>query len=298
MGWGSMGLSHSKKKSIIVDPLHGDIHLTPREREVIATPTFQRLRHIKQLGMGHLTYPNATHTRFAHSLGVFAIMKKIVNMPDSEANQILNDEEKEDLCFAALVHDIGHYPYSHLMERVDNVALTEDIVASGKSKDKSVSFPDEILQYPHHETLGKEIITSQPDIIKAFRGKERAEDVARLFSKTESAKPLLSNLIHSSLDMDRLDYLQRDSHAAGVPYGQVDMNYLLNCMRISSEGVVGVDAKALPAAEQFLMARFFMLTLCTKPCITTKQLLDLKKPLDNYSNAPKTKGLFIKMVGK
>jgi len=95
-------------------------------------------------------------------------------------------------------------------------------------------------------------------LIKAIGSKARAERVADLFSRGKAANPQLSKLISSSFDMDRLDYLIRDSRAAGVPYGLVDINYLLNSLGVSPSGLVGVSAKALPAAEQFLFARYFM----------------------------------------
>src|SRR5271170_5800013 len=108
-----MASSRSNKSTRVVnDNIHGDIALTNDEWRVVNTATFQRLRSLKQLGMGHLVYPNATHTRFAHSLGVFRIMCRVLE----RLNQPLSAEEQGELRLAALLHDIGHYPYSHLME--------------------------------------------------------------------------------------------------------------------------------------------------------------------------------------
>jgi uncharacterized protein len=114
------------------------------------------------------------------------------------------------------------------------------------------------VPYPSHEELGTMIVTHRPDLVEAIGGKTRARQVADLFARTGAADPQLSKLLHSSFDMDRVDYLQRDSYAAGVPYGNIDHNYLLNALRISPTGMLGVSEKALPAAEQFLLARFFM----------------------------------------
>src|SRR4029077_4445302 len=116
-----------RSDKIIVDSIHGDIHLNEIERRVIDTASFQRLRHLKQLGMAQVTYPNATHTRFAHCIGVLGIMAKITDIAKNELQ--LDGEKIEDIRLAGLLHDIGHYPYSHLMERVDKVQLTEEIVA-------------------------------------------------------------------------------------------------------------------------------------------------------------------------
>ncbi len=240
---------------IVIDNIHGDIGLTETEWNIVNTATFQRLRSLKQLGMGHLVYPNATHTRFAHSLGVFKIMSRIVERLEKSGKPKLRKPDHENLRLAALLHDIGHYPYSHLMERVDRVELTEEVVdGGGKPKELSLA----LQPYPDHEELGRHILESQADIRDAIGGADRARAVADLFSRTEATNQQLSKLIHSSLDMDRLDYLLRDSRAAGVPYGEIDINYILNNIRISPKGVLGVESKALAAAEHFLLARQFM----------------------------------------
>jgi uncharacterized protein len=243
---------------IVIDAIHGDIGLNGDEWRIVNTPAFQRLRGLKQLGMGHLTYPNATHTRFAHSLGVFKIMRRIAELGDLQ----LSDDDKAELRLAALLHDIGHYPYSHLMEMVDRVELTEDIIDLPGSD----SFEEELglivdiekpRSYPHHEALGQLILTRQSDLLEAVGGPDRARRIGLIFSK-ESADQRLSKLIHSSLDMDRLDYLLRDARAAGVPYGEIDLHYLLHNIRAAPSGRVGVSKKALSAAEHFLLARVFM----------------------------------------
>ena len=158
----------------IVDAIHGDIHLTDREWRILDTPAFQRLRHLKQLGMGHVTYPNATHTRFAHSVGTLGIMGRILDV--AEANGFpLDGYKRENLRMAALLHDIGHYPYSHLMEGVDNVTLTEEEVRND-AKDSGGGKPINAIldRYPSHVQLGKEIVQCQPDLVKAIGGSQRA----------------------------------------------------------------------------------------------------------------------------
>ncbi len=221
---------------------------------MVDTATFQRLRNLKQLGLAHLTYPNATHARFAHSLGVFAIMSRVLRA--SEKKLGLTGRTQQDLRLAALLHDVGHYPYSHLMERIDDVELTEALISSGgPNRKKTISH---IERYPTHEELGRTIVTTQPDVLKALGGKDEADRVAALFTRSQAADPQQSKLIHSSLDMDRLDYLLRDGRAAGVPYGEIDLSYLLNHLRVSPSGILGIDEKAMAAAEQFLLARYFM----------------------------------------
>lgn len=244
--------SSKTSQRIVVDNIHGDIALTEREWALVNTASFQRLRRIKQLGMGHLTYPNATHTRFAHSLGVLGIMSRILKRWESEGGE-LKEADRDSLRHAALLHDIGHYPYSHLVERIDSVVLTEEVIGLKPRQVTASRKP-----YPDHEEVGQEILKSQSDLLDILGGTQRAEDIGNLFSRTTAANQQLSKLIHSSLDMDRMDYLMRDARAAGVPYGEIDLNYLLNNLRISPQGFVGVEFKAIAAAEHFLLARLFM----------------------------------------
>ncbi|MBI5723274.1 MAG: HD domain-containing protein [Planctomycetes bacterium] len=248
---GSSPNNAASESRLVVDPIHGDIHLKNQEWDIVDTLAFQRLRGIKQLGMGHVTYPSATHTRFAHSLGTLSIMARILK--EAGKSLKLSNEEQENLRMAALLHDIGHYPYSHLMEKVDKVTLIEDEVKKNNYDGKSEY--QLCCEYPEHGPLGKEIVTKQQEIVRVIGSLDRASKIGDIFSKatTENTK-----LVHSSLDMDRLDYLLRDSRTAGVPYGEVDINYLLNSLRVSKTGMVGVTKKALAAAEQFLLARFFM----------------------------------------
>lgn len=251
-----MGCSESHRfGKVIVDPVHGAIHLTHREVEVIDTPAFQRLRGLKQLAMAQLVYPNATHTRFAHGIGALGMMIRILDAAERNNVEILA-EQQEDLRLAALLHDVGHYPYSHLMERVDGVTLTEQVVEGAVPVPKEIDAKQ--TSYPGHEEVGRLIVTGQADLLDAIGGVEKAKAVAGVFTRTKAADSQLSKLIHSSFDIDRWDYLTRDSHAAGVPYGHIDVNYLLNNLRVSPEKFVGFSHKALPALEHFLLARFFM----------------------------------------
>jgi uncharacterized protein len=238
------------RDKLIVDSIHGDIRLKPLECRVVDTASFQRLRHLKQLQFGHVTYPGATHSRFAHCIGVLGIMARITEIARDALS--LKDDQIEDIRLAGLLHDIGHYPYSHLMGKVDKVTLTEEVVGSGAKTIASGS-----PRYPKHEEIGEIIVTGQKDLLDIL-GEDRAVRVANLFRRTAAAHPELSKLVHSSLDMDRLDYLIRDARAAGIPFGLIDLNYLLNNFRASPTGAIGVPEKAITAVDHFLLGRFFM----------------------------------------
>ena len=240
---------------VVVDSIHGDIHLTEREVQVIDTASFQRLRRLKQLGMAQMVYPTATVTRFAHSIGALGTMLRILGAAKENGMEFKEDLE-ENLELAALLHDVGHYPYSHLMEKVDWVELTEDRVETRSKAKKPLDAARK--PYPKHTEVGRWIVTSQKDLLEAVGGEDKAKAVADIFTRSEAADPQLSKLIHSSFDIDRWDYLLRDSYATGVPYGQIDINYLLNNLKVSKDKVVGFKHKALPALEHFLLARFFM----------------------------------------
>lgn len=244
----SSGIDRSGK--ITVDSIHRDIHLTGREVKIIDTASFQRLRQLKQLQMSQVTYPNATHTRFAHSLGTLGIMSRIIEVAKKKLN--LSKSEQKNLRLAALLHDIGHYPYSHLMEGIDSVVLTEEFVGETKVLDRTFT------PYPTHVALGQLIITTQKDLLEAIGSKRSANIVSELFSETQTKNLRLGKLINSSWDLDRMDYMLRDSHAAGVPYGNIDINYLLNNLQVSPNGILGFSEKAMPAVEHFLLARFFI----------------------------------------
>ncbi len=241
--------SHNR---IVVDSVHGDIGLDDAHWRIIDTPSFQRLRRLKSLGMAHITYPNATHTRFAHSIGTFHVMDRLLQTGDIVAD--LDRDVMAKLRVAALLHDIGHYPYSHLMEGVDAVKLTEEVIGDGPKATLEMSS----RAYPSHERVGELIVTSQPDLVRALGGAEKAEELAQYLGKARVVEPKLTQLISSSLDMDRLDYLLRDSQATGVPYGNVDINYLLRNVCRAKDGTVCITEKGVPAADHFLLARFFM----------------------------------------
>jgi len=238
------------RHKIIIDPVHGDIGLSELETKILDTATFQRLRHLKQLGFASMVYPNASYSRFAHSLGVLYIMSKVIDV--FCRNNKLDENHVQKLRIAALVHDIGHYPYSHLMEYVDwDQYISTYITKKGTAVDTS----DPVSPYPKHDDLAKLILTKRSDIASLLHGSNiEPEEIAALIQGEHLEIP---TLLHKSLDVDRMDYLLRDSLNTGVPYGRVDLSYILSNLDIS-DGDVVLSSKARFAAEHLLLARYFM----------------------------------------
>jgi len=242
------------RHKIIIDPVHGDIGLSKLETELIDTPTFQRLKGIKQLGFAHTVYPSARHTRFEHSLGVMHIMGRILESLRSKDKSYVSEDDFRKLRIAALLHDIGHYPYSHLMERIDWDSAQKYISKKGQSEGGETSLPKE---YPKHDKLGEIVITKRKDIKeKLERNKIDPLDIAALVRGQHQS--IIPNLLNASLDVDRLDYLVRDSLNTGLPYGKVDLNYLVNNLELTDEKELVVRAKARSSIEHMLMGRYFM----------------------------------------
>ncbi len=243
------------RHKIIIDPVHGDIGLSKLEIELIDTPTFQRLRRIKQLGLAYTVYPNARHSRFEHSLGVMYIMSRILESFQSKRKADVALDHFRKLRIAALLHDIGHYPYSHLMERIDWGSTQEYISKKGQGE-KGATLPK---PYPRHDKLGEIVITERKDIKEKLKENNIApQEIVALIQGQHAEIP---NLLNASLDVDRLDYLMRDSLNTGLPYGKVDLNYIVNNLELvkeNNEKVIVVSAKARNSIEHMLMGRYFM----------------------------------------
>jgi len=243
------------RHKIIIEPVHGDIGLSKLETELIDTPTFQRLKGIKQLGFAHVVYPSAKHTRFEHSLGVMHIMSRILESfrSKSKGEKKITDEDFQKLRVAALLHDIGHYPYSHLMEKIDWGESQKYIKKKGIEESPGNSIPK---RYPKHARLGEIVITERTDIKEKL--KKHDIDPADIAALVKGEHETIPNLLSASLDVDRLDYLLRDSLNTGLPYGRVDLNYIVNNLELTDENEIVIHAKARNSAEHMLMARYFM----------------------------------------
>lgn len=221
------------KEYIFRDPIHGNIAVTdPTVFALIQSPEFQRLRRIRQLGTSFISYPGAEHTRFAHSLGVYHLMHRVLKHLE-EHGVAIDPEEHAMACCAALLHDIGHGPFSHLFEKIT---------------------------HGHHEQWVQRIITSPESNISRILAERNPAWPARISSfigGTWEGTPFLKELISSQLDVDRMDYLLRDSRMCGVTYGQFDLERLIQTLTVVDGHIVLTD-KGITSAEEFLLARYFM----------------------------------------
>lgn len=228
-------MSTSRDFDVVRDPLWNNIRLDRRAMAVLDTPAVQRLRYVRQLGHAFLVYPGATHSRFEHALGAFHLAKSALAALD-ERDELahVTAEQCEAVRLAALLHDIGHYPFSHALEEAG---------------------------FPSHERLGVarlgrgELAHVLEEIGPAF-----GVEVGRLITG-ESTSPL-GGLITGSIDLDKIDYLSRDAFMCGVPYGTVDVDRLLASLTLveTSPGrhEVGVHEKGVSALESLLFAKYQM----------------------------------------
>lgn len=220
-------LNRNNKKKIFNDPVYGFITV-PDEFifDLIEHPFFQRLRRINQLGLTHLVYPGALHTRFHHVLGAMHLMSLAVTTIRRKGHEITPAEERAVL-IAILLHDIGHGPFSH--------ALEYDIVNKVSHEDISSFFIKRLSE--------------------EFNGEL---DLALLiFQNKYSKKPFLYQLVSSQLDMDRMDYLNRDSFYTGVTEGQIGSDRIIEMLNVHNGNLV-LEEKAIYSVEKFLVARRFM----------------------------------------
>lgn len=226
-------------EKVFRDPIHNYIHIEHKViLDLINTKEFQRLRRIKQLGTSSFTFHGAEHSRFTHSIGVYEITRQICNNfnrnypTKSEGDGLWDDNERLVALCAALLHDVGHGPYSHTFEHIFNT---------------------------DHEQWTQEIITNKNTEVNAAL-KEVAADfpvrVASVIKKTYK-NPQVVQMISSQLDADRMDYLLRDAYNTGTNYGMFDLTRVLRVMRPYRDGIV-FQADGMRAVEDYILARYQM----------------------------------------
>jgi uncharacterized protein len=230
----------SDASRIVRDPMWNTIRLDPVAVRIIDTPAFQRLRYIRQLGFAHLVYPGATHTRFDHALGVYHLAQTALRILAEKDPRIRAREEGTELIpYAALLHDIGHYAFSHALEELEADRLPGD-----------------------HEAVSARFFESEE--LKAAMKPLGVDAPAQIYAliRGQGGDPL-RGLVSGSLDLDKMEYLRRDARFCGVPYGEVDVDRLLQGLILlpdpdSGRLEVGVEEKAVSALESLLFAKYQM----------------------------------------
>ena len=204
------------------------------EHEIVDTLLFQRLRRIRHLGLADYVYPGATHSRFAHSLGALFVMDKISGTLIQQGH--LDEGNKQKLRLAALLHDIGHYPFSHVLE-------TQYIKRFGEKA--------------KHDIVGAELIRKTSIGEKISKAGFDPKEISAILEKRSN--PLFSFLLSSDLDVDKIDYLLRDARNTGVSYGYVDVDRLLRTVTVDDKKErLAVLDKGKQAIENFLVSRYHM----------------------------------------
>lgn len=257
----------------IMDAVHGTIKLTDMEKQVIDTPAFQRLRHIKQLGLGYLVFPSALHTRFEHCIGachlagrlVDALVENIdvqladlvargIDSQGAEASGLRKtkkaiEDERAFVRMAALLHDIGHGPFSHTLDHI--------------------RFSISPTQAFDHEAMGADILSSDQALSNILNSNQAAKfnissgRIAELLTHSGAFKSRtwLRDIVSSPADVDKFDYLRRDSHFTGVGYGNIDLDRLLSCAYhhedpVLKESYVAFSEGAVMALENMIVGRY------------------------------------------
>ena len=234
----SMTKTKTYKQRTYLDPIHGPIELNLNDAadlllaKIIDTKEFQRLRRIRQMGLGCFTFHGAEHTRFGHSLGTLHIAKKMINHLANNFPEI--NSFKVEILISALIHDIGHGPFSHTSEKFTNCThedLTKEIISGNTEVNRSIKMYDEDLP---------------KRIIQIFEG--------------ETTPLYLTQIISSYIDCDRLDYLHRDSYFIGVPYGLTGSERIIASLEIDekTKKLVVSETVGLDAVIHYLHARYSM----------------------------------------
>lgn len=248
----------------IRDPVHGFIRLNRLEWDVINQPVFQRLRRIRQLGWTDMVYPGATHTRFEHSLGVMHVASRMFDALLRRSRDILRSSDygfddaslgrqRRIIRLAALLHDLGHGPFSHAAEEL----LPHK--------------PYESSRYEHEDYSAAALRLCLNDLIENHRESRangiHVKDILEIFEAPARSPGVLvwKDLVSGQMDADRMDYLLRDAHHAGVQYGRYDLDRVVYTLRLcpdpETEGHhIGVEEDGVHAVEGLLIARFMMFT--------------------------------------
>ena len=239
--------TEAKEMKVIHDAVHGSIKVDDPFLRLLSAPEVQRLAGIRQLGLGFLVFPGANHTRLEHSLGTYHIAGL---MADSIG---LNADERKEVMAAALLHDIGHGPFSHTLEvafksrkGADHMDITKDMITGRKSLSaggESPSIPGAL------EDMGLD-----PESVAAHV--KRSESGEWIWDRKDNGD-ILSSIISGPMDADQIDYLMRDAHYTGVAHGTIDLDRFLETV-MAKDGMLVIERGGVPAVEGMLVARALM----------------------------------------
>jgi len=228
----------SEHDRVVRDNVHRDIVIDTDISRLVDTRTFQRLRDIKQLATCHYVFPTATHSRFVHSLGAQHLASVLLEHLEVVDPGRITPEDARLVRYAALLHDIGHPPFSHALEN-----------------------PDVFATYQHHEAWGRAILEDPDNDLHIVLVDLVGEDgLARLFSILDGSvdPPALHDIVSSQLDVDRLDYLMRDQVNTGAKVGTFDVFRIFRAMRIGEDGHLTVTRGGVAEVESYLIMRYHM----------------------------------------
>ena len=238
------------EEKVFRDPIHGYVRVQDKIIwDCIQTREFQRLRRVKQLGSTSMVYHTSEHSRFAHSLGVYEIARRMINEVN-DISKALTEYEKITVKLAALLHDVGHAPFSHSFESI----MQSD-----------------------HEIYTIQIIKGESEVntlLKAYRD-SLPDDVASVIDGTHPNK-ILCQMVSSQLDADRMDYLLRDSYFSGTKYGEFDLERILRTMRVADDKLV-IKASGMHTIEDYIMPDIICIGRCTIIRLAEVMILCYKK---------------------
>ena len=273
----------------VMDNVHGFISYTKAEKDIMDTQLFKRLQSLKQLSVVNWVFPGSEHTRYIHSLGVMHVADKMA------ISMKLTNRERRILRMAGLLHDIGHYPLSHVGEGPYRSPFNEDIMhlddpqqffdainteVYDRIRDDHIKLKTNLMkasQKQHHEAVGAAIVCNNKrirSIVEKELGEGAADIIADIITgnvdreETNPMKktdPLWVQIMHSELDADGIDYLMRDSMFAGTSFGSGEIDQLIRCLTVgydpeSGARIMCIKPKGIPAADQYLMNKFFHYT--------------------------------------
>ncbi|HPB65602.1 MAG TPA: HD domain-containing protein, partial [Spirochaetales bacterium] len=235
--WPRLGIAFDEP---VRDPLWRDVMMPTEFEPILTSPDFIKLSRILQLGPTHLVYPGATHTRRAHSIGVFELAKRSLATVLSRSGPVagLDGAAARGFLVAALCHDLGHFPYAHSLKELplrDHESLTADIVRGSLR--------------PAVEAAG-----ADPDLVAAIVD----QGLPAPAGSSAVALRLFRSMLSGVLDPDKLDYLNRDAWACGVPYGQQDVDFVLQQLGLDESGRPGVAERGVMAVEAVLFSKYQM----------------------------------------